>query len=1407
MIFIGSGSLLWRAVRYVLDVGDTVDLVLHPAEDVPAWASDVVHRDVVDPNDHAAEIAEATTDGIVWSIGNPFVLRQQILRLGLRIVNVHGGLLPQHRGMPVPVSLFALLRGEREFGVTLHTIDAGIDTGETLAVRRFDIAPGTTLEGLVLDVSESCALLFESEFRNIVDDKPMAKDLDEESRDVGTPAYFGIRQLPELADFIGTEQFGRATDLGTLRDAYAWYQVVFDRVHADVALDVEPEAVRLGVARTIADLGYWEKTLARVSDTQTAKVRPGSGTVRLPRRTDGPIDTSAFLGSLCSVVLHACGDSAVTAAVSVDVHDFTGSSGSVVLEPYGFTDEELGIAVLTQIDASAEHCGLTRSDVHRATGTDIPWIEIGLTDDRGTSSVPEPAGELDGRPTAVWVSASIGEEDITVRYEVRRHDEGPNDIDLGVALAAAAVPSSSWIRGDAAGEFSELTVRFEAFDAVLPVDLHFAAIDAVRDDRQRWTVSSEDGRTHDIGGHGTSTEPWSLHIGTNLAGPVGSGIALGLGSADIAVGYSSELDESYVTDLVNRILFGAVVRAVGIRSTSEETQDFRETVEALVLAPSPVDFSAEFEEPVFTPRTYRFGIASRDEAVHLVRAYVVAAASLGYLSGSGPGATLGAADIVARALSAAGGSGAASAVVPVAGVLRYAPSGSSLDVTTGPGIDDTGFDVLVASIRETARRPSATTARFDVGDPVALRTRLSARAQGEEILADPYWFEFAEDHSGIDSIQFELGAPTSWSTGPVRTERSVDAVVGIVVDWLTQFAGESADLGDGAAILIQQSTRPAETGSFPGSFAHRYPVFVGRDDRPEPGASYAEWFAALGPEAGSADYQLLENISAATRGVFDELPDPVGLVVVDEYSSTWPGTARALVSDVPLVVQLTYLRAAGGREFALCELTVSSTIGQIDPDHLAASITGLGNPGDTLARVPSLVLPVEFIEPATTEIDLVAATELRLGRLIREVWPVSPLQEGFYFHFRMANESGVADMYCSQATTRLRGALDRERLRLAFGELLTRNPNLTAGFTDVDDRILQFVPDRFELPFEVFEVDEVRSRGVDAILEELSGAPFFAESPPLIRLAVLVEPGGYATLALTYEHIVIDGWSLGLLWSELFALYTGERVGPAVSYWRYLEWLGNRDAAHALAEWKSYLTTDASPTLFDADADAERNSVAPAADHLSYVQGQPARDLNGAAQRAGVTIGSFLQFGWGLYLGRTLGFSKAIFGTTVSGRPADVAGSDRIIGLLFNTVPVVVDIDSGSTVGASLTRFQLRSASVADEFYIGLAQIQREVGLSQLFDTLFIIQNHGTDGEDGGTRLGDDIEIVDGDLHDSTYYPLSFAVYPGPDGIRVRCSYRTDMVTEDEVARIVERLTGVWAQMADDLDRTIGSIA
>jgi folate-dependent phosphoribosylglycinamide formyltransferase PurN len=84
--------------------------------------------------DSIARLIEWTPDLIIFTGGN--ILRRQVLEVPrLGVLNVHLGLLPEIRGMSSPE--WSLLK-QVPVGITIHYMDAGIDTGPVL--RRYEFS-------------------------------------------------------------------------------------------------------------------------------------------------------------------------------------------------------------------------------------------------------------------------------------------------------------------------------------------------------------------------------------------------------------------------------------------------------------------------------------------------------------------------------------------------------------------------------------------------------------------------------------------------------------------------------------------------------------------------------------------------------------------------------------------------------------------------------------------------------------------------------------------------------------------------------------------------------------------------------------------------------------------------------------------------------------------------------------------------------------------------------------------------------------------------------------------------------------------------------------------------------------------------------------------------------------------
>jgi non-ribosomal peptide synthetase component F len=162
--------------------------------------------------------------------------------------------------------------------------------------------------------------------------------------------------------------------------------------------------------------------------------------------------------------------------------------------------------------------------------------------------------------------------------------------------------------------------------------------------------------------------------------------------------------------------------------------------------------------------------------------------------------------------------------------------------------------------------------------------------------------------------------------------------------------------------------------------------------------------------------------------------------------------------------------------------------------------------------------------------------------------------------------------------------------------------------------------------------------------------------------------------------------------------------------------------------------------------------------------------LRETAQQAGLTVNTVLQGAWALLLSRYGGGDDVVFGSIVSGRPADLPGVTSMVGLFINTLPTRVRIDGRGPLLTWLRELQAAQSEARRHDFVSLAQVQTwsEVpGGTNLFDSIVVFENYPFD-EDAVARHGLGLE-QERDL-EPTNYPLSVVVAPG-DTLSVNLDY------------------------------------
>lgn len=148
----------WASFAFIVPRWDTKDLTLKSYSDSHniqyLKAKNINSRDFID------QIKEFDCDLFISLSFNQIFKREIIELPKFNSINVHAGKLPFYRGRNV--LNWAIINGEKEFGVTVHYIDEGIDTGDIILQNTYSISNNDDYNTVLNRAYDYCAETLES---------------------------------------------------------------------------------------------------------------------------------------------------------------------------------------------------------------------------------------------------------------------------------------------------------------------------------------------------------------------------------------------------------------------------------------------------------------------------------------------------------------------------------------------------------------------------------------------------------------------------------------------------------------------------------------------------------------------------------------------------------------------------------------------------------------------------------------------------------------------------------------------------------------------------------------------------------------------------------------------------------------------------------------------------------------------------------------------------------------------------------------------------------------------------------------------------------------------------------------------------------------------------------------------
>ncbi|KRC83364.1 hypothetical protein ASE30_23250 [Achromobacter sp. Root83] len=456
-----------------------------------------------------------------------------------------------------------------------------------------------------------------------------------------------------------------------------------------------------------------------------------------------------------------------------------------------------------------------------------------------------------------------------------------------------------------------------------------------------------------------------------------------------------------------------------------------------------------------------------------------------------------------------------------------------------------------------------------------------------------------------------------------------------------------------------------------------------------------------------------------------------------------------------------------GAEFAVNaqvldgRLSVAVTYSAARHDALAVRGWVAGLREELLALVAHCTSGARGVTPS--DFPLAGLDQAQLDRLplapevVQDLYPLSPMQHGMLFHSQYDTGSAT---YVNQLRIDI-GGLDPTRFEQAWREAVACHEVLRTGFLQGEPP-LQWVARSLPLPI---SRHDWRGRGdagqaLDALVGDDRARGFDLASPPLMRLSLVELDGARHHFIWTHHHLLLDGWSVSLLLGDVLRRYRGETGGPAAGRYRdHIAWLTGRPMEQTRRYWQDLLAdVDASARLATARSSPAQAESGTGRLRLTLDETQTAM-LMLAAKRMRVTPNTLVQGAWAVWLAMQSGQSRALFGATVAGRPDSQPGTQAMLGLFINTLPVCVPVVPDQRIDEWLRALQAQNLASREHDHAPLYEIQKWAGQAgrDLFDSVLVFENYPID-QALREQADDGLTFTQPEVREEVNYPLMLSV-------------------------------------------------
>ncbi|GGE47179.1 amino acid adenylation domain-containing protein [Pedobacter psychrotolerans] len=413
-------------------------------------------------------------------------------------------------------------------------------------------------------------------------------------------------------------------------------------------------------------------------------------------------------------------------------------------------------------------------------------------------------------------------------------------------------------------------------------------------------------------------------------------------------------------------------------------------------------------------------------------------------------------------------------------------------------------------------------------------------------------------------------------------------------------------------------------------------------------------------------------------------------------------------------------------------------------------------------------------------------------------YPVTP---GQYHLWLLCQRKEASRAYNMSVALQVNGKMNYHALHQAMIGCIAQHEILRTNFTEANGRCWQTVRSIEQVDFKIDMIEAVDDNEIHSSISKLKYYTFDLATELLIKLSLIKLEEKKTLLVYTTHHLIMDGWSVEVLFNELSQRYNSilNQKEPAVSplsfqFKDYATWLVQHTNKVMNAEWfKTQYADYNNVAVFAYDRLAHTTSFSGnlAVFNFSLTETNALKQL---AKKEHVSVFSILITAINILIFRYSGHSDICLGTVAAGR--DKEGLEEHMGMYVNTIVLRNYVHADEDFNFHLYRVHHNLGDALSHQYI------EDDSIRPLFEIMVAYQNPNFNILGHHAFSGLEIEHYD-TLHQVSRFPITFNFYEQDSQIYCQLEYNTDLYETATIRLIIGKFKKLMIDILNQPARSI----